>query len=143
MVAPKKKGARPRKPRATAATPTANPARGEHNVTLLGKRYVLRPSFTAQVAIEEKTGRSYAELAMDGQTGALKIGHLGIIVAEMINAGAEGPLQTVSEARIAEMIYEEGVPAVAAVATVAIIDALTGGRKATGEVKAAVATDGQ
>ena len=131
--------AAPAAPAPTADQRVANPERGEHNVTLGGKRYLLRPSYQAQVAIEQKTGRSYAELAMAGQTGALKIEHAAIVVTELVNAGAEGPMHTISEERAGELIYEQGLPAVAAAITVAIIDALTGGRTSTGEAKAAVA----
>lgn len=139
MATPKRKAPAGRKRTPAAATRSANPERGEHTAQILGKKYLLRPSYSAQIAIEQRTGRSYTELAMDGQSGALKLDHLGIIVAEMVNAGADGPLQKVSDERMAEMIYEEGMPQIAAVATVAIIDALTGGRTSKGEAKAAVA----
>lgn len=132
---------KPRKKPAPAGR-AANPVRGEHEIVLAGTTYLLRPSYAAQVAIEAKTGKSYAQLAQAGQTGGLFAGDAAIALAELINAGAgNNPLKMVSAERIGELIYEEGLPTVAARLTMALIDALTGGRTASGEAKAAAARE--
>jgi hypothetical protein len=137
--------AKAKQPRATAAKPpvvqpTANPARGEHELTLEGVPYRLRPSHDALSAIEQKTGRSMLALVRLGDTGDLSIAQLGIIAAELIRAGAKDDLtRNVGAQRIGELIFEEGVPHVTARLTLCLLDAVTGGRTAKGEAKAPAA----
>jgi hypothetical protein len=139
----------PRKPRATAASSRppsaakppekANPERGEHEVRLGGVTYVLRPSYAAIRAIENKTGSSICQLAAYAQTGALHLDDCAISVAELIRAGAKPDdviTANVSDERIGELIYEAALPGVAAVLTICLIDAASGGRTSAGERKA-------
>jgi hypothetical protein len=114
-----------------------NEDRGEHELTLAGVTYLLRPTYGAQKRIETVTGKSYAELVRAGAAGALHIGDAQVIAAEMIRDGASDPLvKRVSAERIGELIYEEGQPQVAARLTLAMLDALRGGRTASGEATA-------
>jgi hypothetical protein len=122
------------------AARSANTERGEHELVLAGAKYLLRPSYAAQVAIEQKTGVSYGDLAFAGQSGAMRIEQAQVIASEMINAGAgDNALSRVSAERVGQLIYEEGLPQIAARLTLALIDALTGGRTASGEAKPVVA----
>jgi hypothetical protein len=116
---------------------TANPERGEHAITLAGKTYVLRPSFTAVRAIEAETGKSLITLSRLGNLGDLSLDQVGIVASHLIRAGATDELdKMVSAERIAELAYEEGLPHVMARLTLLLVDAATGGRTATGEAKA-------
>lgn len=115
----------------------ANAERGEHLLTLGGVEYLLRPTYGAQIKIETATGKSYGELVNAASTGALHIGHARVIAAELIRAGATDDLtRRVSVERIGELIYEEGMPFVAPRLTLVLLDALRGGRTASGEAKA-------
>ncbi len=112
----------------------ANEVLGEHELTLAGVTYLLRPTYSAQMKIEAATGKSYAELVRAGAAGALHISQSRVIAAEMIREGATDPLvKKVSTERIGELIYEEGQPQVASRLTLAMLDALRGGRTVTGE----------
>ena len=122
---------------------SANAERGEHELVLAGRTYRLRPSYSAIVAIEDKTERALLELVRIGGGGAMPLGMAGTVAAELIRAGAEeGDRMTkaVSAERIAEMIYEEGVPRIVARLTACLIDGATGGRDASGEAKAVAET---
>lgn len=111
--------------------------RGEHELELAGVRYRLRPSHQAMVAIERETGRSSLELVRLGNVGALTLAHLGVVAAELISAGAEDELtRAVDAERIGELIYEQGVAGVTFRLTAVLADAVTGGRKASGEARA-------
>lgn len=137
--------ARQRKPRATRPARkgrAANPARGEHEITLAGVTYLLRPSYAALVEIEDTLGKSMVELARLTNDCILPLPDLGELVAILIRAGAaEGDALTanVSGERIAELAFEDGVRPVYARATLALLDAITGGRRASGEAKAVTA----
>lgn len=114
----------------------ANAERGEHSLRIGGKSYRLRPSYAAIKAAEEKTGQSLLALIRKGQFGDIPLEKLGAIAAEFIRAGAEDDLtKGVNGERIAELIYEEGVPHVMARITVVLLDAASGGRTASGELK--------
>jgi len=116
----------------------ANAHRGEHELDLGGVTYLLRPSFTAISAIEQKTERTTLELLRMGNAGALPLATAGAVAAELIRAGAEDKdelTKRVSASRIAELIYEEGVGPVVARLTLCLLDAATGGRNAKGEAK--------
>lgn len=117
----------------------ANRHRGEHELPLGRKTYLLRPSFQAQVAIEEKTGRALTELIRMGNAGAMPISTAGIVAAELIREGADpkdSMTKNVSAEKIAELIFEEGLPPTIARLTLCLLDMATGGRKASGEAKA-------
>lgn len=132
MVAPTKGGAKS----------PANPERGEHEITLAGVTYRLRPSHSAIVAIERETGQSIMDLFRAGNTGSLSLDQLGVISATLIRAGADaGDTLTaqVDDVRISELIFEEGVHRAMGRVTLCLIDAASGGRAASGEAKAAAA----
>jgi hypothetical protein len=119
----------------------ANAVRGEHQLVLAGKTYLLRPSHTALVEIEAQT-RPIMALVRLGNAGELSFEHLGIIGAELIRAGAaddDTMTRAVSAERISELIMEEGVAKAMACFTLCLLDAVTGGRTASGEAKAAPA----
>jgi hypothetical protein len=122
--------------------PTANAERGEHELTLAGTLYRLRPSHSALKAIEKKTERATLSLVRLGNTGDLTLGQLGAIAAELIRAGADPDdryTRNISADRIEELIFEEGLPHATSRLTLCLLDAATGGRDASGEVKAAEA----
>ncbi|WP_242140872.1 gene transfer agent family protein [Sphingomonas sp. TREG-RG-20F-R18-01] len=120
--------------------PTANDERGEHELTLAGTVYVLRPSHTALKAIEKQTGVSTLALIRTGNTGEMTLEQLGIVAAELIRAGAQDELtRHVGAERIGEFIFEEGIGPAMARITLCLFDAATGGRDTAGNVKAAAA----
>jgi hypothetical protein len=128
--------------RRRAAGKAANAQRGEHELTLDGVTYRLRPSHDAIVGIEEVTGRSIMDLYRAGNVGGLTLTQLGQIAGELIRAGAaENDTLTaqVDDERIGELIYEEGVFRAMARLTLCLVDAASGGRTASGEAKAAPA----
>lgn len=131
--------------RARASTPVADqpaaiPERGEHELTLAGVTYRLRPSHEALRAIEKATERSTLALVRLGNAADLSIEQLGTIAAALIRAGATEELtKRVSAERIGEMIFEEGLPHATSRLTLCLLDAATGGRDASGEAKAAAA----
>lgn len=123
---------------------TANETRGEAALTLDGQRFVLRPSFTALAAIEAKTGRSLVELALMAGEGRMPIATMAAVATECIRAwgkaqpGDEGKVAAaVSEARIAECIFESDGGVMVAMKTIEIVLMLgvTGGVTASGERK--------
>jgi hypothetical protein len=128
----------------------ANPERGEHELALPGKTYRLRPSHEALKAIERLTGTSVLALVRLGNVGELSIEQLGIVGAELIRAGAEpddSMTAAVDSERVEELIFENdgpngvgGLPYAQSTLTLCLLDAATGGRKASGEAKAAPAT---
>lgn len=124
--------------------PTDQPAaiaeRGEHELTLAGVTYRLRPSHAATRAIEGKTGLAILPLARLGARAELSSVQLGIIAAELIRAGAEDEMtKRVHAERIEELIFEEAIYVAQGTLSTCLIDAATGGRTASGEAKAATA----
>lgn len=119
-----------------AEKPAAN-ARGEHRLPLGRKNYILRPSFAAIEAMEEKTGQSLIRLMQLAHAGGMTLRQIGIVATELIRAGAADELTgNVSDERIAELAYEAGLPSVMGRIAVALTDAASGGRTAAGEPKA-------
>lgn len=122
---------------------TSNAARGEFELTLAGKAYCLRPSYGAQVAIEEALDQSMIELLRRANMCALQLAELGVVVAAYIRAGAaedDKMTRAVNDERIAELIYEEGVTAVYPVLTLLLAAAVSGGHTSSGEAKAVTAS---
>jgi hypothetical protein len=127
----------------------ANRERGEHELTLDGRKYLLRPSHTALKAIENGTGKATLALIRLGNAGELSLEQLGIVAAELIRAGADESdalAQAIDAERLEEMIFENdgpdgvgGLPYAQSKLTLCLLDAATGGRKASGEAKAAPA----
>ena len=80
------------------------------------------------------------DLFRAGNTGSLSLEQLGTIAGELIRSGAGDELTAqVDDGRIGELIFEEGVHRAMARVTLCLIDAASGGRKASGEAKAAPA----
>lgn len=135
--------AQPRPARKTRRGSPANKARGELELVLAGKAYRLRPSFAANVAVEEATGHSLIELLRQANACALRLDQLGVLCGEYIRAGAaddDRMARAVADERIAELIYEEGVASVYPVLTLLLAGAVSGGRDASGEAKAVTTT---
>lgn len=125
---------------APAATPHANPDRGEHLLQLAGKTYKLRPSYDAIVQMEAETGLSLFELARKADRHALKVAEAAAVAVALIKAGATDALTgMVSAEVIGQQIYEQGLISVVIRLTLCLADAVGGGRTALGEAKAAVA----
>lgn len=121
----------------------ANAERGEHEIVLAGTTYRLRPSHEAMKLIEADTGLACLALVRLGNRGELTYTQLGIIGAALIRAGADdGDTMTkaVSADGIEELLYEEGMVLAQSRFTLCLLDAGTGGRKVSGEAKAAPAT---
>lgn len=120
----------------------ANKVRGEDIITLGGVDYRLRPSHEAINAIEDDTGESLIDLVLRGQRMALPRRHMAIIATHLIRAGATRDVdKRVSVTRIGELIAEESIRDTQLPITAVLSSAASGGRTASGEVKAAVAND--
>ncbi|NLS28157.1 hypothetical protein S2M10_31660 [Sphingomonas sp. S2M10] len=116
---------------------TGNEERGEHELVLGGKTYVLRPSFEAIAAAEKKAGYALTVLARMANTGELSLRQVGVIAAELIRAGSDSDfVRNVDDERIAQLAYEAGMRTIMPRLALVLIDAALGGRKASGEAKA-------
>lgn len=116
----------------------ANEERGEVSLELGRKTYVMRPSFTAIQAIEKQTGLSLRQLAIAANSMSMDLATMGVVAGELIRAGAaDGDVgaQMGEAERFAQLIYEKGVPTVAARLTIVLSAALTGGATVEGELK--------
>jgi hypothetical protein len=130
-------------PHSLADQPAANADRGEHELTLAGVTYRLRPSHAALRAIETKTERSLLALLRMSSVGDLTLDQVGEVASELIRAGAdEADLITrhVGAKRISELCLEEGLPRIMARLSICLADAASGGRDAEGNAKAAPST---
>ncbi|ARS29082.1 hypothetical protein [Sphingomonas sp. KC8] len=117
---------------------TANEERGEVSVELGRKTYVMRPSFTAIQSIEKQTGLSLRQLAIAANSMSMDLATMGVVTGELIRAGAaDGDVgaQLGEAERFSQLIYEKGVPTVAARLTIVLTAALTGGATVEGELK--------
>ena len=127
-----------RKPAAAQPQPRANRERGEYALTLGDVEYRLRPSFEANVAIEEQLGKSLLELAVSGRGVSMTMHEAAVIATAWIRAGAEDELtQHVGFEGIGPLIYARGLAQVAGTLSLVLAQAVTGGRDAEGNVKAA------
>jgi hypothetical protein len=93
---------------------SANPERGEVEVTLDGKTYVMRPSWEALVAIERAIApRTIIQLVAQYETRALSAEEIALIVTEGIRAYGKAEkdklLQMYSVEKVGELLYESGV----------------------------------
>lgn len=132
---------------------TANEIRGEVDLVLDGQSFVLRPSYTAIVAMEKKAGRSLIELAQLSEQGALTQEQQAIVVTELVRAWgrelAEDEYATAAQkamitaARsanadtIGELLYPVGVMEVQPRLHLVLGMALTGGYTPEGKLKPA------
>ena len=130
----------------------ANAVRGEVDLVLGGQSFVLRPSYTAVVAMEKKTGFSLLQLAQLAEQGVLTQEALASVVTELVRAwGREQILdeyaspsershvtsaKAASVESIADLLYPVGVMAVQPRIAIVLGLAATGGCLPSGEVKA-------
>ncbi|TCP33275.1 GTA-gp10 family protein [Sphingomonas sp. BK235] len=130
----------------------ANELRGEVDLVLDGQSFVLRPSFTAIVAMEKKTGLALLQLAQLAEQGALTLEAQAIVVTELVRAwGREQALDEYASAAerahvtaakaagqdaIAELLFPVGVMAVQPRIALVLGLAATGGCLPSGEAKA-------
>lgn len=129
----------------------ANDLRGEVDLVLDGRSFVLRPSYTAIVAAERKTKRPLAELVTLAEACALTQADQAIVTTELIRAwgreieedeyASEAQKRMVTAAKradadaIGEMLYSAGVMAVQPRLHLVLGMALTGGCLPSGELK--------
>jgi len=117
----------------------ANEHRGEVDLVLNETRFVLRPSHSAMVAIEKRTGKSCLALATLTADGQLTLADATTITVECIKAwGSQVGDQVaanVDAERIGELIHEYGLMRVVLRLELVLLSAVTGGCKADGTPK--------
>lgn len=119
--------------------------RGEVTLMLDGAEHVMRPSYQAIDAIEEKTGTGIAALLHTIANGTMKRRTLSIIVTELVRAwgragGADAdPIQRdaakANPERVGELICESGQDAIMERCGLVLLGALSGGVTTSGEWK--------
>ncbi|KQO51409.1 hypothetical protein [Sphingomonas sp. Leaf257] len=130
----------------------ANAVRGEVDLVLDGQSFVLRPSYTAIVAMEKKTGLALLQLTQLAEQGVLTQEAQAIVVTELVRGwGREQVLDEYSSASersrvtahkgvnvdtIAELLFPVGVMAVQPRIAIVLGLAATGGCLPSGEAKA-------
>jgi hypothetical protein len=125
----------------------ANKDRGEVELILDGTPYVLRPSYEAIAAFEADTGRGLLELAKLADAGTLTSSEVAAIAVRSIQAHGratkDAMLTGVNARKIGELIVETPGGMMLAMRTLALMlfRAATGGYTASGEAKAAAATE--
>lgn len=128
-------------------TAVANEERGEISIELEGVPHVLRPDYTAQIAIERATGHTIQHLAqICGSTG-LKIEQAAVVVTECVKAQGraigDSALQAFTATSVGECLVDTGMLQVGARLELLLYLAATGGYTAQGNPKArAVPTTG-
>jgi hypothetical protein len=121
----------------------ANAERGETELMLDGRVFVLRPSFTAINAFENATGKAVMELAADASVRKMKASDAAEVVTACIKAQGEatndGLLKGVNAKRIGELIMEStgGLVMTQIQLATVLFNAATGGYTAKGEPRAA------
>lgn len=129
-----------------AGAGAANAARGEMELMLGGRAYVLRPSYEAIEAFEAGTGKGLLDLTQAALNGTLRLSEAAVIAAECMRAyGREAKVASLaasSAPRVAGMILESEGGYQRALVTLATVLAMacSGGVTATGEAKAATTT---
>lgn len=129
----------------------ANDLRGEVDIVLDGQRFVLRPSYTAIVAMEKKAGRPLLELATLAEQVLLPQEAQAIVVTELVRAWGRGMVldeyataeekATATAAKganadtMGELLYGVGAMAVQPRVAIVLGMALTGGCLPSGEAK--------
>lgn len=130
----------------------ANAVRGEVDLVLGGQSFVLRPSFTAIVAMEKKTGFTLLQLVQLAEQGVLTQEAQAIVVTELVRAwGREQILdeyaspsershvtaaKAASVESMADLLYPVGVMKVQPRIAIVLGLAATGGCLPSGEAKA-------
>jgi len=129
----------------------ANELRGEVDIVLDGQRFVLRPSYTAIVAMEKKAGRPLLELATLAEQVLLPQEAQAIVVTELVRAwGRSLVLDEYATAEekasataakganadtMGELLYGVGAMAIQPRVAIVLGMALTGGCLPSGEPK--------
>lgn len=127
------------------ADETTRPAiedRGEMKLVLLGRDYVMRPTYEAVTAIEAAAGRGLVDLARDAVAGKMTLAETAQIATECIRAfGREEGDKDAAGAtapRIARLILDSAEGLFGALSQVSALLSLaaTGGFDASGNLKA-------
>jgi hypothetical protein len=129
----------------------ANELRGEVDIVLDGQRFVLRPSYTAIVAMENKAGKPLLELASLAEQGLLTQEAQAIVTTELVRAWGRGLVldeyssaedrstataaKGVNPEAMGELLYAVGAMAVQPRLAIVLGMALTGGCLPSGEAK--------
>lgn len=129
----------------------ANELRGEVDIVLDGQRFILRPSYTAILAMERKAAKPLLELAALAEQSMLTQEAQAIVVTELVRAWGRGLVldeySSAEERSIAttakgasaesmgELLYGVGAMAVQPRIAVVLGAALTGGCLPSGELK--------
>ena len=110
---------------------TPNPHRGEVEIQLGGKTYVMRPTFEAIVEAETRTGLGLVTMASKAAVADLSLSHFTwIIVSGLKASGEDATYKTVGP-----MVFEAGIESVHQPVVDYLTNALNGG-KPMGEAKA-------
>lgn len=116
--------------------------RGEMKLVLLGRDYVMRPTYEAVTAIEAAAGRGLVDLARDAVAGKMTLAETAQIATECIRAfGREEGDKDAAGAtapRIARLILDSAEGLFGALSQVSALLSLaaTGGFDASGNLKA-------
>ena len=109
---------------------TANPHRGEVEIELDGKRFVMRPTFQAIAEIEQQTGTGLIALLHRMTDGGLRVSDLAIIVAAGLRAAGE----PASREKVGSLLLQDGLEKTLEPASFFLMNAVTGGKaQATAE----------
>jgi hypothetical protein len=107
---------------------TANPQRGEVEIELGGRRFVMRPTFQAIAEMEKQTGRGVIELLQSLSDGGLKVSEL----AAIITAGLKAAGEPARYDKVGALLLEGGLEGIVPPVGEFLIGALTGGRELGG-----------
>lgn len=127
-----------RKPRApSAGARAANRARGELALELGGQTFSLRPTHESVLAIEEELDLTGSEIVTRAAANRLKTREIGVIVAELVRAGAEPDSfeAHASTTRITQLVADRGVFGFYPIIRDLFLEIITGGRDIEGNVK--------
>lgn len=103
---------------------TANPHRGEVEIELDGKRFVMRPTFQAIAEIEQQTGTGLIALLHRMTDGSLRVSDLAVIVAAGLRAAGE----PASRDKVGSLLLQDGLEKTLAPASQFLMNAVTGGK---------------
>lgn len=103
---------------------TANPHRGEVEIELDGKRFVMRPTFQAIAEIEQQTGTGLIALLHRMTDGGLRVSDLAVIVAAGLRAAGE----PASRDKVGSLLLQDGLEKTLAPASQFLMNAVTGGK---------------
>ena len=103
---------------------TANPHRGEVEIELDGKRFVMRPTFQAIAEIEQQTGTGLIALLHRMTDGGLRVSDLAVIIAAGLKAAGE----PASRDKVGSLLLQDGLEKTLEPASHFLMNAVTGGR---------------